>query len=313
MATTSTLPVCGAVRGALATALTVLVSLAGCSVTEEEKDESESSLKLAHAAGRTRVPARADRVVALSPDSLDTALALGVKPVGVATFPDGHLPSYLAARARGIERAGTFRKPFFNAVEYVGPDLILGQKDLQGRFYARLNRIASTVMSADRGHSWEINTRLFGEALARQDQAERLLLRYDRLGLRVRRSLDRLGDREVSVVRMLPGGLRVAGSRSFAGTVIGDAGLGRPRSQNAERDSIEPKRPRALDGDLILLSVAPGAERAASRLQASAGWRRLRAVRAGQVHRVDDDPWRTGGGVLGAEKALRDLERLGAG
>jgi len=293
--------------------LTALAAVAGCSVAEKEKAESESSLKLAHAAGRTRVPARADRVVSLSPDSLDTALALGVKPVGAATFPDGHLPSYLAARARGVERTGTFRKPFFNAVEYVGPDLILGEKDLQRRFYGRLNGIAATVMSADRGHSWEVNTRLFGEALARQDQAERLLLRYDRLGLRVRRSLDRLGDREVSVVRVLPGGVRVAGSRSFAGTVIGDVGLGRPRFQNAERDSIEPKRRRALDGDLILLSVAPGAERAARRLQASAAWRRLRAVRAGQVHRVDDDPWRTGGGVLGAEKALRDLQRLAAG
>ena len=68
---------------------------------QREKAETDSSLKVAHAAGETRVPAQADRVVALSPDSLDTSLALGVKPVGVATFDDKHVPAYLAAaRAR---------------------------------------------------------------------------------------------------------------------------------------------------------------------------------------------------------------------
>ena len=301
------------VRGPLATALIALAALAGCSMTEKEKPESESSLKLAHAAGRTRVPARAERVVALTPDALDTALALGVKPVGGATAPDGRFPGYLGRRTAGIERTGTYPKPFLNAVEYVGPDLILGEKDLQGRLYRRLEAIASTVMAADHGHSWEVNTRLFGEAMGRTDQAERLLTRYDRLGERVRGRLDRLGDLEVSVVRVLPTGVRAAGARSFAGTVIGDAGLGRPRAQGAERDAIRPRAPGVLDGDVILLSVAPGAARAAARLQAGAGWRRLRAVRAGRVHRVADDPWRTGGGVLGAGRALLDLERSLAG
>lgn len=293
------------VLAALAAALLV----AGCSVPKG-KAENESSLKLAHAAGETRVPAQADRVVALSPDSLDTSLALGVKPVGAATFPDGHLPTYLASRARGIEPAGTYAKPFLNAVDYVGPDLILGEKDLQRRYYGRLGRIASTIFSADRGHSWEVNTRLFGEALGRTDQAEKLLSRYDAAAAVARRRLDRLGDKRVSVVRVLPGGkLQAAGARSFAGVILGQAGLGRPSAQQAEKDAVKPRRLSQLDGDVILVSVAPGAERAAAKLERSAGWRRLEAVRAGAVHRVPDDPWRTGGGVLGAVEAQGELQR----
>jgi iron complex transport system substrate-binding protein len=208
-----------------------------------------------------------------------------------------------------VERAGTYAKPFLNAVEFVGPDLILAQKDLQGRLYRRLDAIASTVMTADRGHSWEVNTRLFGEALGRADQAEQLLSRYDAVAARTRRALAPLGDVRVSIVRVLPNRVEAAGARSFAGVIVGQAGLGRPRSQQVEKDAARVKGLEGLDGDVILLTVAPGAQRRAAGLQRSVAWRRLRAVRAGEVHRVPDDPWRTGGGVTGAGLAQRQLRR----
>jgi iron complex transport system substrate-binding protein len=299
------------VRGTLLLALAALTAttslLGGCTIPKG-KAENESSLFVADAYGETRVPARAERVVTLSPDSTDDALALGLRPKAVATFPDGHLPTYLASRLRGIEKAGTYDKPFLNAVNFVGPDLILGEKDLQKRYHGRLKRIAATIFSDDLGNSFEVNTRLFGEAMGRTDQAEALLSKYDRIALRSRRRLHHLGDFKVSVVRVLPGGkLQAAGARSFAGVVLGEAGLGRPRSQQVEKDFVKVKGIASLDGDAIILTVAPGAERAAAKLEQSAAWKRLRAVRKGQVHRMPDDPWRTGGGVLGAELAQRQL------
>lgn len=293
------------VRGPLAVALTALAALSGCAV--HEKDESASSLKVAHASGETRVPARADRVVSLSPDSLDTALALGVKPVGAATFADGHLPTYLSSRARGIEKTGTYPKPFLNAIDFVGPDLILGEQDLQKRYFGRLSKIASTVMTADRGNSFEVNTRLFGEAMGRTDQAEALLTKYDRITAVVRKRLASLRGRRVSIVRILPDRIEPAGARSFAGVIVGQAGLGRPRPQQVEKDAAKLTTFKSIEGDVILFSVAPGGERTAARVERSAAWRGLRAVRAGRVHRVPDDPWRTGGGVLGAELAQGQL------
>jgi len=288
--------------------------LAGCTVTEQrEKAETESSLKVAHAEGETRVPAQADRVVALSPDSLDTSLALGVKPVGVATFDDKHVPGYLAPRVRGVERTGTYSKPWLNAVEFVGPNLILGEKDLQQRFYGRLNAIASTIFTDDRGHSWEVNTRLFGEALARTDAAEKLLVRYDAVAARTREALTPLRGSQASVVRVLKGGrVEAAGARSFAGTLLGDAGLERPEAQLEEEDAIPVKGAdlSALDGDMILVSVEQGAGADWAALRQKPEWARLKAVRERQVHEMPDDPWRTGGGVLGAELCQRRLAAL---
>ncbi len=72
---------------------------------------------------------------------------------------------------------------------------------------------------------------------------------------------------------------------------------------------IAPDRIAALDGDLILVSVAPGARDALLRLESRPEWRRLRAVPTGRVVRVDGGTWWSGGGILAARAALRDLER----
>ena len=194
----------------------------------------------------------------------------------------------------------------------MGPDLILGSKDRQGRFYRRLQGIAATVMSADSGHSWEVNTRLYGEAMARTDQAERLLTGFSALARRTRRSLDRLGDTEVSVARVLPDRVVALGERSFAGTMLGAAGLPRPRAQRRRREAIRASgaRARVLEGDVLLLSVAPGGEGTLRTLQASPAYRRITAVRSGRVLRVPDDVWGAGSGLLAARAALRGLEDL---
>src|SRR5687768_2031480 len=49
-----------------------------------------------HAMGHSCVPEAPQRVVVLDTGELDSALAVGVKPVGaVSAFADGELPSYL--------------------------------------------------------------------------------------------------------------------------------------------------------------------------------------------------------------------------
>ena len=73
------------------------------------------------------------------------------------------------------------------------------------------------------------------------------------------------------------GAVLTAGAESFPGKVLIDVGLARPPAQDGTRESEMISRGQlgALDGDVILLSVAPGAARAAQRLQSSGAWRRL--------------------------------------
>ena len=115
----------------------------------------------------------------------------------------------------------------------------------------------------------------------------------------------------MSVVQVTPREIRVARLDSFPGSVIGDLGLPPPPAQRAARayEAVAPAQLPTIDGDVMLLAVARRAGDALSRLTARPKWRRLRAVRGGRVVRVDGGTWWTGGGILAARAALRDLDR----
>jgi iron complex transport system substrate-binding protein len=102
----------------------------------------------------------------------------------------------------------------------------------------------------------------------------------------------------------------MAGLESFPGSLLGDLGLSRPPAQDGTREyeTVAPEQIPALDGDLLLLSVAPGARDALRRLEARPEWRRLRVVRSGRVVPVDAGTWWSGGGILAARAAMRDVE-----
>jgi iron complex transport system substrate-binding protein len=290
------------------------VLLAGCTAAKTTT-EGLSHFRVAHANGETIVPPQAKRMVALAPDALDTAVALGVSPAGAA-LPAGHrrLPAYLGRRAAAAATVGPSAHPDLAKLRSLDPDLILGTKPVSGRIYRRLNAIAPTVTSEAVGHGdWELNTRLYSDALGRQAAGERLLRDYDHRVARLRRALGpRRGLREVSLVRVVPGAVRVYNSGSYAGSILKDGGVGRPPFQGAARPYfvVAPRDIAELDGDLILLSRAPGSGRTYRRLIANPGWQALRGVRAGHVRRVDDDAWYVGNGILSARRVMADLERL---
>jgi iron complex transport system substrate-binding protein len=290
------------------------VLLAGCEATKN-KPEEKSHLKVAHANGETIVPARADRVVALVPDALDTAIALGVRPVG-ASLPAGHrtLPDYLGRRAAGVKPVGPDAHPDLRRIRSLAPNLIIGYKPVQGRIYKRLDDIAPTVTTDAIGHAdWELNTRLYSEAMGRQAAGEHLLRDYDHRVARLKRVTGpRRGLVDVSLVRVVRGGVRVYNSGSYAGSILEDAGIGRPPVQGAARAyfAVPPREMSKLDGDLILVSRAPGSGPAYRRLISDPRWQALRGVRAGHVHRVSDDAWYVGDGILAARVVMDDLARL---
>ena len=266
------------------------LGLGGCTVIDDEPSpEAESRLKVAHAGGETIVPAHADRIVALEPDAAETSRALGARVIPVRPDP--------------------------GAIFAVSPELIFGSERHHRRLYDRLEEIAATVLEESPGVDWKLNVRLHGESLNQPERGEALLRDYDRRVAAVRR---RVGPRphatEVSVVRVERDGLYAYAKGSFAGTLVGDVGFSRPAAQAGRqaRSRIAPEQIPSLDGDVVLLGVAPGAGASLRRLTADRAWGRLRAVRAGRVVRVNDHAWFVGQGILSARRGLRELARVDA-
>jgi iron complex transport system substrate-binding protein len=299
-------------RPALMLLAAFVAVVAGCQESGfDERRETAKPLKVQHALGEAKVPGQAERPMTLTTDALDDTLALGVRPVRAA-LPGGRLPAYLRSRARGVEVVPEVTTLDLAAIEAAQPDLILGSAAAQRGLYNDLRQIAPTVMTEKGGVQWKLNARLHGEALGRTNDAERLLIDYDRRSTRLSRRLgERVADTEVSVVLVTPPEVRMAGLESFPGSVLGDLGLSRPRAQEGSREYETVARDQipALDGDLLLLSVAPGAGDALRALEEASEWRRLPVVRSGRVVRVDAGTWWSGGGILAARAAMRDVER----
>lgn len=198
--------------------------LAGCSLTEEQptNPDKKRPLKVQHARGETRVPFLSDRSVTVDPAALETALALGVKPLGSASWnKDGAQPAYLRRLAAGVKDVGYAPKPRVPEVAALMPDVIIGNELYQARLFGRFHNIAPTVYSGIPLKDWKGDVRFFGEALGRSDQGEALLIDWDKRVGRVKRLLgDDPPDRVV-----LPPDLRSYLDRSFVDTVLTDVGI----------------------------------------------------------------------------------------
>ncbi|GAA4706663.1 iron-siderophore ABC transporter substrate-binding protein [Pseudonocardia yuanmonensis] len=264
-----------------------------------------------HARGTTRIEARPTRVVVLDTGELDDVLALGVAPVGLAS-PDGKVPTYLESKVGDAARLGTLDPLNLEAVAALEPDLILGSQLRVDQLYDRLSTIAPTVLSIRPGFPWKENLRLAAAALGEEQKAVDLLNGYQRRADEVRAAL--AGDPPtISLVRFMPGRLRLYGNLSFIGVILHDVGLPRPPVQDIEElaTEISEERIDQAAGDRIFYSSYGDPTTTGKDAVVNGDlWSRIPAVQAGRAQEVDDSVWFLGLGPTGANLVLDDLARL---
>ncbi|WHT18279.1 iron-siderophore ABC transporter substrate-binding protein [Crossiella sp. CA-258035] len=269
-----------------------------------------------HGMGETTLPKRPERVLVLDTGELDNVVALGVKPVGVA-YTEGSpaMPAYLGDRAGTPENVGTANALKLEAIKKLQPDLILGSKLRAEAQYKILSDIAPTVFSLRPGYTWKENFRLNAAALDRTADAEKMIKDYEAHALAAGNRIEaRQGKRPtVSMVRFMPGRIRLYANKSLIGTVLADAKLPRPQSQQVDDLAVEVSSENLAkaDGDVIFIGTyGDPAKTAQKDVLASPIWQQLGAVKAGRSHSVNDETWYLGLGVLAADSVISDLERL---
>jgi iron complex transport system substrate-binding protein len=293
------------------------LALAACGTSDpatERNDAEGETRTIEHAMGTSEIPAEPQRVVVLDTDKIDTALSLGITPVGAARASESELPSYLGDLS-GVTVVGTTAEPDLEAIESLEPDLILGSKFRQEAFYDELNAIAPTVFTELVGLTWKENFLLDGDALGKADEAAQLLADYEARASEIGASLGEAVGTEVSLVRFMPDQIRYYGPDSFSGIVLGDTGLARPELQqlNGAEDrrfaEVSAEEIDTLGGDVIFY-CAYGDDGDAQLDEYTGGelWQSIPAVQSGAAHQVDDEIWMTGIGVSAAGLILDDLE-----
>lgn len=309
-------------RRLAAAAVAASLALTACGGTPDAAAPSEAAASDAafprtveHAMGETEIPVRPERVVVLDTGELDSALSLGVVPVGAVTadVSAGFL-SYLAEGAADVERVGTISEPNLEAIAAQRPDLILSNKVRHEEIYGQLSQIAPTVFAGKVGAVWKDNLLLAGEALGLEDEAANALGEYQTAAAALGRTIGDPAGTTVSALRFVEGTIRVYTGASFIGTVLSDVGLDQlelPVEQVPTFAELSAEELTLADADVVLYS-SYGPVEGSGESAALAGplWPRLGAVEAGTAYAVEDDVFFTGIGLTAATLIIEHLETL---
>jgi len=282
--------------------------------TSSAAPAADATRTVTHAMGTTKITGTPKRVVVLDTGELDSAIALGIKPMGAVEAITGEgLPDYLGDAVKGIKLVGTIEQPSVEAIAALRPDLILSSKVRHEAIYDQLTRVAPTVFSEEVGVTWKENFSLHARALGLTDEATRLQTEYDDKARELGAALGaKRVDTTVSVVRSVGDEVRIYQNANFLGTILKDAGLPRPKPQDKDdfSETATAERIPDLDGDLMILSRYGDDHRLLKRLQDNRLWARLDVVKADRVFEVPDDLWFLGIGNFAARKVLDDLRAV---
>jgi iron complex transport system substrate-binding protein len=266
-----------------------------------------------HGMGKITVPTNPSRIITLDEYALECVLALQNQPVGSVIFET--TPPYFQGKIQGIENLGSEGEPSLEKILALKPDLILGTM-LHEQTYRQLSQIAPTVLTPHKdSKDWKAALINFAEALGKTDVAEQILQDYrDRLETFKTQMGDRLENTQVSVVRVYPTHISLYLNNVFIGTILEDAGLPRPSSQDKPGAAYEISKERIqdADGDVIFMwtygynqQYQQEAQTALDQLKADPLWSQLNAVQQGNVYQVPG--YWIGAGPLAANAVVDDL------
>jgi iron complex transport system substrate-binding protein len=293
---------------ALSPLLALTLAACGAGGGAEEAAEPAAPRTVAHARGETLVPAAPQRVVVLEPVQLDTAVALGMQPVGAAVLNEAAgVPAYLGVDAGAVESVGTVAAPSVEAVAALAPDLVLGTESRHAELYDQLSAIAPTVFMASQADPWPDNVRLVGRALGAEAEADALLERYRARCAEVAEEHGTAG-MTAQLVRPRDGLLTLYGPTSFAGSTLECAGFTTPPRDWQDSISVDLSPELVLEAraDLVLVTAAPPVDETAIPPAVAA----VRAEAFPRLQVVDQSFWITGVGPLGGMAVLDDLDRI---
>lgn len=278
---------------------------------------ASESYVVKHAMGETEIKGTPQRVVMLTAQGVETLVKLGVKPVGaVGSFTD---PTQFYEPVKpfleGTQLVGSESQPNLEAIMALKPDLILGMKFRHEKIYEQLKAIAPTVFVEEPRGDWKENFMLYAEAVNKKAEGEQVIADWNK---RVEDFKVKAGDKlntQVSIVRFMPGRVRIYYKDTFLGTILKDLGVARPAAQDKDEFAAEVTKERIpeMDGDIMFYFSYETGDGQASKLEQEWTndplWKNLNVVKNNKAFKVDDVVWNTSGGVICANLVLDELEK----
>lgn len=264
------------------------------------------------------VPDAPKRIVVLSELDLDSALTLGVQPVGTVNGRgQATLPRYLLDKAgKEIAVVGDLDNPNLEKLIDLEPDLILtGQT--KPELLALLKEIAPTVVTGNWGEPWKLVFQRSALVMNKEAEGKAFLAQYDARLQEARTRLAKHQGEQISIVRWNPKGPSYMHGGTFASSVVQEMGLARPAHQIGDKSPHSPalslESLNLLDGDWLVigtLSTSGDAVDAMKQAEQTPAFQQLSAIKGKRFGAVDGSLWTSTGGPQAALRVIDDVEQL---
>ncbi len=283
----------------------------------EPKLSSSECRLIKHELGETCVPLNPQRIIVTEQVSLETLLALGLKPIGtVDTTFVASKSSFLKSEISGIVSIGKENQFNLETILKLNPDLILSTYGIDAENYNLFSQIAPTVKLKNVHNQWKENLLSIAKIVNKTTKAKTLLTEYEQRLEELRNGLgEQINELEVSVSRF-HGGAKLPEFRSqysFPGSILADIGINMPVNQRELIKTADDtlvilslERIDLLDADVLFVAVDPGAKEVFKQYQNSRIWQSLNVVQKQRVYSVDSSYW-IFGNILSANAILDDL------
>lgn len=243
------------------------------------------------------------RIAVADPTLLDPICALGLQSTVVAVAADrGGIPEYLGPTVTSLPTIGV--RPDAQRAAAARADVVLG------RSTAQTAPFGGRSVVVDPTRTWQDQFQTVADALGRGTEGARRLDVFARQAQQVGRRIDAVHS-QVGLVRFGADSEEIAGTASFAGSILAAMGVQRPQSQRSPGPvDVTDENFHDADADLIYVSFTStdGREHGESVLR-SDRWFDLGAAAGRRVLVVDDSVWYGQRGLAAAPVVLDDVQR----
>lgn len=293
----------------------LLLAACGSNTDKAGTDKASKGYTVKHAMGTTKVKS-AKRVVVLTNEGTEAVLAMGIKPVGaVKSWLGNPWYDHIKNEMKGVEVVGDESQVNLEKIASLKPDLIIGNKMRQEKIYDQLNKIAPTVFAEDLRGNWKNNFKLYSKALNKEKEGNKVLSDYDHRVADIKKKAGENLNKEISVVRFMPGVSRIYLENSFSGVILKQLGFARPKVESKDNFAAEVTKEQIpkMDGDVLFYFTYDEGDGAGTKQEKEWTndplWKNLKVVKSGNVHKVSDAIWNTAGGVKAANLMLDEIEK----
>ncbi|MDQ7192694.1 ABC transporter substrate-binding protein [Staphylococcus felis] len=300
------------------------VSDSGNSDKKEGSNSSDKGVTIQHDGGTTKITKEPKRVVALEYSFVDSLVALGVKPVGIADDGDkNNIIEPIRKNLGDYKSVGARKQPNLEVISELKPDLIIADNNRHKGTYDQLNKIAPTLLLPSLDSDYNENIEAFktiAKALSKEDQADKRLKEHQEKIDSYKKDITMNKDLKVLPAVISQSGFLAHADKSYVGQFLHELGFKEaltkevsdqlPEYLNAPYLNMNSEQLAEVNPERMFIMVNGEDDPFYAKMKEDSVWNNIDAVKNNRVHVVDRLTWAKSRGLISSEEIAKELAEI---